>query len=192
MNRTRIAAAIRVAFTAVASLAPIALTGVAEARPQLSSGVTTGVAFTDLRADNGPRVAYQLGGRLDLLFGRAAPSDMAIGPYLELTTAAFDTFEAGGGVAWLVPTGSPAFVFSAGGFARTSRFGVEPGAAATIFWGARSYNFHSSYAIAAGLFVQGRYGLVGDGRQADALAGVQLDLEYFALPFVFAYEAIAH
>ena len=192
MNRTRIAAAVRVAFTAVAALAPIALTGVAEGRPQFSSGVTTGVAFTDLRADNGPRVAYQLGGRLDLLFGRAAPSDMAIGPYLELTTAAFDTFEAGGGVAWLVPTGSPAFVFSAGGFARTSRYGVEPGAAATIFWGARSYNFHSSYAIAAGLFVQGRYGLVGDGRQADALAGVQLDLEYFALPFVFAYEAFAH
>ena len=192
MNRTRIAAAVRVAFTAVAALAPIALTGVAEARPQLSSGVTTGVAFTGLRADNGPRVAYHLGGRLDLLFGRAGPSDMAIGPYLELTTAAFDTFEAGGGVAWLVPTGSPAFVFSAGGFARTSRFGVEPAAAATIFWGARSYNFHSSYAIAAGLFVQGRYGLVGDGRQADALGGVQLDLEYFASPFVFAYEAFAH
>ena len=164
----------------------------AEARPQISSGLTTGVAFTDLRAENGPRVAYQLGGRLDLLFGRTGPNDMAIGPYLELTTAAFDTFEVGGGVAWLVPTGSPAFVFSAGGFARTSRFGAEPGAAATVFWGARSYNFHSSYAIAAGLFVQGRYGLAGDGKQADALAGVQLDLEYFALPFVFAYEAIRH
>ncbi|CAN5882314.1 hypothetical protein BH11MYX4_BH11MYX4_34310 [soil metagenome] len=173
----------------VGSLA-LALAGAAEARPQISSGVTTGVAFTDLRAGNGPRVAYQLGGRLDLLFGRESPRDMALGPYLELTTAAFDTFETGGGVAWLVPTGSPAFVFSAGGFARTSRFGVEPGAAATIFWGARSYNYHSSYAVAAGLFAQGRYGLSGDGQQADALVGVQLDLEYFALPFVFAYQAI--
>ncbi len=180
----------RAAATLTFGLATLALAGAAEARPQISSGVTTGVAFTDFRADNGPRLAYQLGGRLDFLLGRTRPSDMAIGPYLELTTAAFDTFEAGGGVAWLVPTGSPAFVFSAGGFARTSRFGVEPGAAATAFWGARSYNFHASYAIAAGLFVQGRYGLAGDGRQADALAGVQLDLEYFALPFLFAYEAL--
>jgi hypothetical protein len=164
--------------------------GVAEARPQISSGVTTGVALTDLRADNGPRLAYQLGGRFDLLFGRSSPRHMAIGPYAELTTAAFDTFEGGGGIAWLVPAGEPAFLFSVGGFARTSRFGVEPGAAATVFWGARSYNYHSSYAVAAGLFAQGRYGLAGDGRQADVLVGVQLDLEYFALPFVFAYEAI--
>ena len=180
----------RAAATLGFGLVGLAFASIAEARPQISSGVTTGAAFTDLRANNGPRLAYQLGGRLDLLLGRTRPSEMAIGPYLELTTAAFDTFEAGGGLAWLVPTGSTAFVFSAGGFARTSRFGVEPGAAATVFWGARSYNFHSSYAIAAGLFVQGRYGLAGDGRQADALAGVQLDLEYFALPFVFAYEAI--
>jgi len=174
----------------LALVVPLGLARPAAARPQISSGVTSGVALTDLRADNGPRVAYQLGGRLDLLLGREGPHDMAIGPYLELTTAAFDTFEAGGGVAWLVPTGSPAFVFSVGGFARTSRFGVEPGGAATIFWGARSYNYHSSYAVAAGLFAQGRYGLAGDGRQADALVGVQLDLEYFALPFVFAYEAV--
>jgi hypothetical protein len=166
------------------------LGGAADARPQVSSGLTTGLALTDLRADNGPRVAYQLGGRLDLLFGRAAPRDMGLGPYVELTTAAFDTVEAGGGVAWLIPTGSTGFVFSAGGFARSSRFGVDPGAASTIFWGARSYNFHSSYAIAAGLFVQGRYGLAGTGRQADALVGIQVDLEYFALPFVFAYEAL--
>lgn len=168
----------------------LALGRAAEARPQISSGLTTGVAFTDLRAENGPRVAYQLGGRFDLLLGRGGPRDMALGPYVELTTAAFDTFEAGGGVAWLVPTGAPAVVFSAGAFARTSRFGVEPGVAATIFWGPRSYNYHSSYAIAAGLFAQGRYGLSGDGKQADALVGVQLDLEYFALPFVFAYEAL--
>lgn len=186
MTWARAAAALAVGLLAFALAHP------AEARPQISSGVTTGVALTDFRADNGPRFAYQLGGRLDLLLGRTGPTDMAIGPYLELTTAAFDTFEAGGGVAWLVPTGSPAFVFSAGAFARTSRFGVEPGAAATIFWGSRSYNFHSSYAIAAGLFLQGRYGLSGDGKQADAVAGVQLDLEYFALPFVFAYEAIRH
>ena len=163
----------------------------AEARPQITSGVTTGAAFTDLRADYGPRVAYQLGGRLDLLFLREAPRDMALGPYVEVTTAAFDTFEGGGGLAWLVPTGSTAFVFSGGGFARTSRFGWEPGVAGTLFWGSRSYNFHSTYAVGVGLFAQGRYGL-GDGKQGDALLGVQVDLEYLVLPFVFVYEALAH
>jgi hypothetical protein len=115
---------------------------------------------------------------------------MAIGPYVDVASAAFDTFESGGGFAWLVPTGDTAFVFSAGGFARTSRFGWEPGATATIFWGSRSYNYHSSYAVGAGLFGQGRYGLSGDGQQADAILGVQIDLEYFALPWVLAYEAV--
>lgn len=163
----------------------------ANARPQISSGVTTGAALTDLRADNAPRLAYHLGARLEVLLLRNAPRDMAIGPYVDVATAAFDTFETGGGVSWLVPAGATAFVFSGGAFARTSRFGWEPGLTGTIFWGSRSYNFHSSYALAAGLFAQGRYGL-GDGKQADAILGVQLDLEYLALPFVLAYGAIAH
>ncbi len=164
----------------------------AGAHPQVSSGLTTGVAFTDLRAENGPRAAYQLGARLELLYGRSAPPDMAFGPYVEVTTAAFDTFEAGGGVAWLVPTGPTAFVLSGGGFGRKSRFGFEPGGALGLFWGSRSFNYHSSYAIGAGLFAQGRYGLGGEGRQADVLFGAQIDLEYLALPFLFVYEALSH
>ena len=122
--------------------------------------------------------------------GRALATWRSV-PTSTWTTAAFDTFEGGGGVAWLVPTGSTAFVLSGGGFGRTSRFGWEPGIAGTLFWGSRSYNFHSAYAVGLGLFAQGRYGL-GDGKQGDAIVGVQLDLEYLALPFVFAYEALAH
>lgn len=178
----------------VATAAAIVLTAwsaPAEARPQITAGATTGLALTDARAENGPRAAYHLGGRLDLLFLREGPRTMGVGPYVEIMTAAFDTFEGGGGLAWLVPTGATAFVFSGGGFTRTSRFGWEPGVAGTVFWGSRSYNFHSDYAVGVGLFAQGRYGL-GDGKQADAIFGVQLDLEYLALPFVFAYEAIAH
>ena len=176
---------------AAAILAVQGATLPAAAHPQITGIATTGLALTDLRAENGPRVAYHLGARLDLLFLRNGPRDMAIGPYVDVVTAAFDTFEGGGGIAWLVPTGSTGFVFSGGGFARTSRFGWEPGASASIFWGSRSFNFHSSYALAAGLFAQGRYGF-GDGKQADVIFGVELDLQYLALPFVFAYEAIAH
>jgi hypothetical protein len=163
----------------------------ADAHPQITAGVTTGLALTDARADNGPRPAYHQGGRHDLLVLRDGPRSMALGPYVDMMTAAFDTFEGGGGLAWLVPTGATAFVFSGGGFARTSRFGWEPGVAGTVFWGSRSYNFHSDYAVGVGLFAQGRYGL-GDGKQGDAIFGVQLDLEYLALPFLFAYEALAH
>jgi hypothetical protein len=161
----------------------------AHAAPQVSAGLTTGAALTDLRT-NGPRLAYHLGGRLDVLLLRERAGTMALGPYLDVATAAFDTLETGGGVEWLVPAGDTALILSGGAFARTSRFGWEPGAAATIFWGSRSFNYHSAYSLGLGLFAQGRYGLGGPGRQADAILGVQLDLEYVALPFVFAYEAL--
>jgi hypothetical protein len=161
----------------------------AEAHPQISSSLTTGAALTDLRFERGPRLAYHLGGRFDVLFLRSAPGDMALGPYVDVATHAFDTFETGGGLSWLVPAGSTAFVFSGGGFGRAAGFGFEPGVSGTIFWGSRSYNYHSTYGIGVGLIAQGRYGF-GDGKQADAILGAQIDLEYLALPFLFAYEAI--
>jgi hypothetical protein len=177
------------AWSATLSIVAVTLIGApALARPQITSGLTTGIATTDLRT-NGPRLAYHLGGRFEMLFLRESPHDMGLGPYLDVASEAFDTFESGGGLSWLVPIDATAFVFSVGAFARTSSFGWEPGAAATIFWGSRSYNYHSTYTLGVGLFAQGRYGF-GDGRQADAIAGVQIDLEYLALPFLFAYEAI--
>lgn len=160
----------------------------ADAAPQVSAGVTTGYALTDFRADNGPRSAFHLGGRFDLLLLRERANTMALGPYVDVATFAFDTFEAGGGLEWLVPVGDAAMIVSAGPFARTSRFGWEPGVASTIFIGSRSFNYHSIYSLGVGFFVQGRYGF-GDGKQSDALAGVQLDLAYFALPFLFLANA---
>jgi hypothetical protein len=161
----------------------------AGAHPQMSGALTTGAALTDLRFERGPRLAYHLGGRFEALFFRESPRDMGIGPYVDVATHAFDTFEAGGGLSWMVPAGSTAFVFSGGGFGRAAGFGFEPGVAGTIFWGSRSYNYHSTYGIGLGLFAQGRYGF-GDGKQADAILGAQIDLEYLALPFLLAYEAI--
>lgn len=163
----------------------------ASADPQVSAGLTTGVGLTDLRAANGPRVAYHLGGRLDCLLLRSRANTMALGPYVSVATEAFDTFQGGGGVEWLLPIGEPVLVLSAGGFARTSRFGVNPGAEATLFFGSRSFNYHSAYGLGVGLFAQGRWGF-GEGKQADAIFGAQVDLAYLAFPFIFAYEAVAH
>jgi hypothetical protein len=157
----------------------------------MSGALTTGVALTDLRAPHAPRVAYHLGGRWDLLLGRDQANRMAVGPYVDVATEAFDTFQAGSGVEWLVPAGETALILSGGGFGRTSRFGLEPGAEATVFWGSRSYSYDSIYSLALGVFVQGRYGF-GDGKQADIVGGLQVDLEYLALPFVFLYKAVAH
>ena len=163
----------------------------AEAEPQISAAVTTGVALTDLRASNAPRLAYHLGGRFDALFLRSRAEMMAFGPYVDVATEAFDTFQAGGGLTWLVPAGGPAFMFSAGGFARTSRFGVNPGVEATVFWGSKSFNYSSVYGIGAGLFLQGRFGF-GDGKPCDGVLGIQIDLEYLALAPLFVWEALTH
>jgi hypothetical protein len=162
----------------------------AEAAPQFGGELTTGAALTDLRHANAPRLAYHLGGRADVLLLRDRANTMAAGPYVDVATEAFDTFQGGAGVEWLVPTGGAALILSGGGFGRTSRFGVNPGVQGGLFWGSRSFNYHSSYSLGVGLFAQGRYAF-GDGRQADVVFGVQVDLEYLALPFLFVFEAVA-
>jgi hypothetical protein len=169
----------------------------ANATPQYSGALTTGASIADLRAGDGPRVAGHLGGRFDVLLLRERANTMAVGPYVEVMTEAigkraFELFESGGGVEWLVPAGDTAFVFSGGGFVRSSQLGWTPGAAAGLFWGSRSFNYHSSYSLSLGLFAQGRYGFQAAGKQADVVVGLQADLAYLAMPFIYAYEAIAH
>ncbi len=160
------------------------------AAPQANFGLTVGGAATDLRT-NGPRAAFHLGGRADVLFFRSRNREAGFGPYVDVATAAFDTLEAGGGVEGLLPiTEAIPLVLSTGLFERRApSFGWQPGAEATVFAGTRSHNFTSWYGLAAGLFVQGRYGF-GDAKQADLIAGAQIDLSLFAYPFVLAYEAL--
>ena len=86
----------------------------------------------------------------------AGGRDMAVGPYLDFATHAFDTVETGGGIEWLIPVveDSLPFVLSAGAFARRApSLPWEPGIATTLFFGSRSYNFHSIYGLAAGLLM---------------------------------------
>lgn len=163
----------------------------ASADPQFSAGLTNGLALTDLRTHGAPRYAFHLGGRFDVLFLRESPRSMGLGPYVDVATEAYDTFQTGGGLEWLIPAGDTAFMLSGGAFARTSSFGWNPGTQATIFWGGRDYNYHSTYAPGLGLFVQGRYGF-GESKQADVIGGVQIDLLYVAMPAILLYQAIRH
>lgn len=159
----------------------------ASADPQVSVGLTLGGGAANLRTS--PLGVFHMGVQGDVLFLRKGDRDMAIGPYAEVLTVAFETFEVGGGVSWLIPvTEHVPLVLSVGAHARGYAGGWEPGIHARIWMGSRSYNFESVYGLSAGLFVEGRWGL-GDGQQADILGGVQLDFELFALPFVLLYNA---
>ncbi|MEI7893240.1 MAG: hypothetical protein WCI05_09115 [Myxococcales bacterium] len=163
----------------------------ARAAPQVSVGLTLGADVRSLRAEAHPPVAFHMGGRADMVLLRSRGSDMGIGPYVDIATNAFDTLELGAGALWLIPV-RPEFplVWSVGAFERRAPvFGWEPGVASTLFWGSRSYNFHSWYGLCAGFFVQGRYGL-GDARQAEVIGGVQLDTAFLALPFMALVSAL--
>lgn len=169
------------------SLLLLGLPRSARAEPQLSAALTIGPAFRNLRG--GPvKPALHLGGRFDALFFRSAQRDMGLGPYVDVGTSGFDSLETGGGLEWLIPAGGSSFIVSGGAEARVAAGTVQPGVTWGLFWGSRSYNFHSIYGYGVGMFAQGRYGL-GDLRPFDVVAGLQVDAVILALPFLLLVNA---
>jgi len=181
----------RPAALVAALLGAVLLHGTARAEPQASAGVTVGLAGVGLDRQLWDSTVFHLGLRGDVLFGRAANDDFGVGPYAEVLTHAFDEIQTGAGVSVLAPIhDSFPLVLSTGVYGRWSddARGVEPGIAAALFWGGRSYNFHSRYGMSTGLLAQGRFGLGGSKETAVVLAA-QLDLALLALPFVYLFEA---
>lgn len=152
------------------------------AAPQVNVGMTFGGVVEDPAS---PPVHGQAhwGGRADVLFLRSRGSDMAIGPYVDLATSSFHDVDLGGGAEWLLPLRDDLpFVLSAGFFARSGEGrSWAPGLEGTLFWGSRSYNFHSLYGVALGLFAQTRY-VPGPPEQTDFIFGIQMDGELMLLP----------
>jgi hypothetical protein len=137
--------------------------------------------------------AFHLGARGDLLFLRSSPRQMGLGPYVDVATAGFRDVDAGGGLSWLVPLWEDLpVVLSGGAFAREGRTRtLAPGVEGTLFAGSRSYNFHSSYGMAIGLFAQTRW-VPESPSTLDVVIGVQLDAEILALPVLFVVNAFRH
>lgn len=162
----------------------------ASADPQVSTGLTLGGSITDLRSDEGAGLAMHMGARGDILFLRNRERDMAIGPYIEASTEGFESIAMGGGVEWLAPVmPSFPFVLSAGSYAeRAPGYPWAPGVSTRLFLGPRSYNFHSIYGLAAGLFVDGRMSVAESDRGA-VVIGAQIDFATIALPFILAVNA---
>lgn len=182
-------------WTRIITLAGLALVIGAEparAEPQASVGLTIGAAGEGYDRRIWQRTAFHLGLHGDVLFGRSKTSDFGIGPYAEIFTHAFDQVQFGGGVSGLLPV-LDAFpiVLSAGAYARkgSDRYALAPGLAAELFWGSRSYNFHSSYVLSGGLLAQMRYGL-GPVRETSIVIAAQIDVGILALPVMFLITAV--
>ena len=176
-----VALASLVGFTAFAWSAP------ADAGPTSNVGFTVGPA---LRGDErvGVRtVDFHLGLRGDVLFLRKHVLDVGVGPWAFVSTHAFDELAWGGGLTTLLPvTEMLPFTLSAGAYGRVGNdpWGVEPGAVASVGFGARSHNFSAAYDLAAQLLVEGRLGFGPQAERTIVLAA-QIDAAVFVLPFLF-------
>jgi len=165
----------------------------AGAEPQASVGLTGGVAVQDVAGSGSAGASLHLGGRGDVLFLRDHNSQMAVGPYVDTASAGLHDLDAGGGIEWLLPlTGDAPVVLSGGGLVRNGDGRAwAPGLEGTVFVGSRSFNFHSWYGLAAGVFAQARW-VPASPSTADLVFGVQLDLELVVLPALFLWDAISH
>jgi hypothetical protein len=165
----------------------------ARADPQASAGLTIGGTVDDVVGPSHASGAFHLGGRASVLLLRNRGADMAVGPYLDAATASFHDVDLGGGAEWLVPVRDDLpLVLSAGAFWRNGDGrSWSPGMEGTVFFGSRSYNFHSWYGLAAGLFAQSRW-IPSSPSTLDLVFGVQIDGELLVLPVLLIYEAIRH
>jgi hypothetical protein len=174
------------------SIALAALPRAASARPQVSGTATLGASANGTRSDLWTETRFTAGLHVDVLGWRESDADPGFGPYAEmLTTTTFHDLQLGAGASALVPI-HPYLpvVLSAGPYVRkTSAWGWEPGMAGSLFWGSRSFNYHSWYGLSAGLVIGGRYGL-GESREVSITASFALDLELVALPFLILWEAV--
>lgn len=175
----------RVAVWALA--ATLGSVGSAHAEPQWNASAVTGVCGRGADGSYWQDTCWYNGARADVLFGRSRYSDVSAGPFVSLTTAAFDDLRLGGGASVLLPvTDYLPLGVSLGGYAR-HQDDWQPGVSGWLFFGSRSYNFHSSYVMAGGLLL-GLEQDLKDEKQNAIVIGAQIDGLVLALPFIFAYE----
>ena len=186
----------RAALPAVLAALLFASRGAAAEPPQFGLGVTVGAAGVGPQSHPWDATLFHLGARGDALFGRGGSTGFGAGPYVEVMTHDFGELQTGAGASLLLPvTELYPIVLSGGGYVRIpwrdtpgpiagTKYGVEPGLAGSIFFGTRSYNFHSAWEITVGLLAQARFGL-GDSRETSFVVAAQLDMAALWIPIVF-------
>ncbi len=166
-------------------LGALSVSAPAAASPQGNVSLQAGVAGEGERGDLWHSTRFYGGVRGDVLFGRERNADLGLGPYLDVSTFGFDDVRLGGGGSLHLPVHPyvPA-VLSLGGYAKADEGAWEPGVAADLFIGARSYNFHSAYVMAMGVSLGVRYGL-GDSHEASVILALNVDSSALWLPAMF-------
>lgn len=173
----------RVVFAGVLLFAPAAT-----AYPQWNLGLSVG-GGARLAPELDREVLITLALRTDATFGARTPYAWRAGFFAWAGTTDFVTLDAAaGGVLHVPVSASFPLLVSAGVVADVLPEPGRLGALGRLWWGTRSLNYHSSYGMAAGLWVEGRYRF-GDGG-VDVLAGVDLDLRVLALPFILLAGAL--
>jgi hypothetical protein len=122
----------------------------------------------------------------DLLLFREKSRDFGFGPYLELGSAGFWDARFGGGGSLLLPVNDVfPLVVSVGVYDHELR---AASLGASVFWGARGYNYTSTYNWALGLYASGYRDLHGGGTLISA--GLEVDGFFIAAPFIYAFQAL--
>jgi hypothetical protein len=170
-----------------ASVVALLVAPQALAEPQGRGGLRAGVCGTGVEHAVWQRITFCPGLTFDLILGRERNRDVGIGPFVEVSTAGFWDVRMGGGVTALVPM-HPDFplAVSAGAYAHELEAVALGG---TLFFGARSFNFHGSYNLALGLFASGAVDL-GAEHATLVTVGADVDLFFVAAPFVLLADVV--
>lgn len=180
------------AVVGVATLSTVLLVlpGSAAADPQANVGLRPGVVGVG-ETQWWDRTRFHLGLHGDVIYGRNRNTDVGFGPYAEVLTQA-SSVQGGGGLTVHLPVHSyvPILV-SAGLYERWHPdAGWSPGVAGQVFFGSRSYNYHSTYVMAGGLVAEIRYGL-GAVEERSIIIAAHLDGQVLSLPFLLLYEVLS-
>jgi len=181
-------AAVGLALASILSLTSAS----AFARPQISVSNQIGVFGGGEDGKLWQTTKLDLGLRFESVFFRESPRDFGIGPYFEARTAWFAHGDYGGGLVAVLPIDMtfPIWI-GGGGFARRDEGEWAPGANGFIAWGSRSYNHHSSYAMAYGLIFDTRWH-GGTMPGVDFVVAASIDLEGLAIPFIYLVSLLRH
>lgn len=134
-----------------------------------------------------PSAVFSLALRVDVLY-RPGPRAWGIGPFLSTRTDQFAEFAPALGASLLVPISETfPLVLGVGTALRIDPVGLSVGPLERLWWGARSYNFHTSYVLSGGVFAEGRQLAFGANAGWDLVFGLDADLELLAIPFMALY-----
>lgn len=176
-------------WAALAAAASLAAPGVARADPQFNLALSFG-AGARVAPSQAREALVGLALRADALFGARTPFAPRVGPYLTAGTHDFDDLTVGVGASVQLPV-SPTYplVLSAGAFVDALAVNpVRPGVLARLWWGTRSYNYHSRYVMVLGGWIEARHTPALDA--TDLVVGIDGDLGFLTLPVVLLYEAL--